>query len=41
MRASALGIARKAGCGVDDVLDAWPVERLLDWLRERRESRLD
>lgn len=31
-----IGVARKGWCTADDVLNAWPLERLLDWLRERR-----
>ncbi len=36
-----VGIARKAGCGVDDVMNAWPLDRLLAFLRDRRAKRLD
>lgn len=31
-----VGVARRAGCGPDAVLDAWPLERLSAWLRARR-----
>ena len=31
-----LGVARKGGCTADDVLNAWPLPRLLDHLARRR-----
>jgi DNA polymerase (family 10) len=31
-----IGVARKGWCTVDDVLNAWPLERLLAWLGDRR-----
>jgi DNA polymerase (family X) len=33
-----IGIARKGWCTRDDVLNAWPLERLLEWLAARRRS---
>ena len=35
-----VGVARKGGCRVDDVLNAWPVERLLDHFDQRRRRAL-
>jgi DNA polymerase (family 10) len=35
-----IGVARKAWCTVDDVMNAWPLSRFLDALAERRERAL-
>jgi len=35
-----LGVARKGWCSRADVLNAWPLERLLEWLALRRERAL-
>jgi DNA polymerase (family 10) len=34
-----VGIARKGWCTPDRVLNAWPLNRLTDWLRQRRVPR--
>lgn len=31
-----IGVARKGWCTAEDVLNAWPLERLLEWIGERR-----
>ncbi|HEX6850715.1 MAG TPA: DNA polymerase/3'-5' exonuclease PolX, partial [Candidatus Polarisedimenticolaceae bacterium] len=31
-----VGVARKGWCTAEDVLNAWPLDRLLAWLRDRR-----
>lgn len=31
-----VGVARRGWCTADDVLNAWPLERLLHWLEERK-----
>jgi hypothetical protein len=31
-------VARKAWCAKDDVLNAWPLDRLLDHLHHRRRT---
>jgi DNA polymerase (family 10) len=36
-----VGIARKAWCTPDDVLNTWPLDRLLDHLRSRRHRALE
>jgi DNA polymerase (family 10) len=33
-----VGIARKGWCTSDDVLNAWPLDRLLNWLAARRKG---
>jgi DNA polymerase (family 10) len=33
-----VGIARKGGCAPDDVMNAWPLDRLLDHLTARRRA---
>ena len=31
-----IGVARKGWCSAEDVLNAWPLDRLLRWIEERR-----
>lgn len=36
-----VAVARRAWVGLDHVIGAWPAERLLDWLKDRKSSRLN